>query len=176
MKAKDAIYAAVGAPIVVAKDLNSRFETLRSEFETRAADLSEQAQKRLDEWAKEGKEAVSRLSEGKVVDELTSKVDFDQAREQVSKLRDQLEDMLATWRTQFRPVEDAAKEKVAEAAEVVEEKAAATKAAAAKKPAAKSTTRPAAKTTAQRKPAAKSSSTKSTTTKSTSTKTASKAS
>jgi|FLYL01.1.fsa_nt_gi ElaB/YqjD/DUF883 family membrane-anchored ribosome-binding protein len=150
MKAKDAIYAAVGAPIAVAKDLNSKFEALRADFESRAADLSEQAQRRLDEWAKEGREAVSRLSEGKVVDELTSKVDFDHAREQVTKLRDQLEDMLATWRSQFRPVEEAAKETVAEAAEAVEEKAAA-----AKKTATKTTARPATKATAQRKPTAK---------------------
>lgn len=157
MKAKDAIYAAVGAPIAVAKDLNTKFEALRTEFESRAADLSEQAQRRLDEWAKEGREVVSRLSEGKVVDELTSKVDFDHAREQVTKLRDQLEDMLATWRSQFRPVEDAAKEKVAETAETVEEKAAAAKKTATKttsRPATKTTSRAATKATAQRKPAA----------------------
>jgi hypothetical protein len=38
-----------------------------------------------------------------VVDEFASRVDFDQVSTQVNKLRDQLEDLLATWRSSFRP-------------------------------------------------------------------------
>lgn len=108
MDTKNALYAAVGAPIAVARTVNSRLESLRDEIGSRSGDFSEIAQKRLDEWAAEGRQVVTRVSDGKVVDELTSKVDFDQAREQVTKLRDQLEDMLATWRTSFRPVEETA--------------------------------------------------------------------
>ncbi len=80
---------------------------------------------------------MSRISEGKVVEEISAKVDLDGAKEQVSKLRDQLEDMLATWRQSFRP------EKTAPAAKPEVKTAPAAKPAA-KKPAAKTS---AAKTT-----------------------------
>ena len=108
METKNALYAAVGAPVAVAKTLNARLETLRSELESRTDGLSEAAQKRFEEWTEEGRQVVTKVSDGKMVDELASKVDFDQAREQVTKLRDQLEDMLATWRTSFRPEADVA--------------------------------------------------------------------
>jgi septal ring-binding cell division protein DamX len=100
-----------------------------------ASGYGKAAEKAIDSWAVEGEKVVGRISEGKVVDEITSKVDLDQAKEQVSKLRDQLEDMLATWRSSFRP------EKVAEKVEVVETQATA-KTAPARKPAAR---KPAAK-------------------------------
>ncbi|HEX2155282.1 MAG TPA: hypothetical protein VHL52_15055 [Acidimicrobiia bacterium] len=117
---KDVLYAAVGAPVAAAKALNARLESLRNEMESRTDGLSDLAQKKVDEWAIEGRQVMDKVSDGKMVDELTAKVDFDQAREQVHKLRDQLEDMLATWRTSFRPVEEAAAKtarSVAEAAE-----------------------------------------------------------
>lgn len=103
MKAKNAMYAAVGAPIVAARALNARLEHLREEMESRGEGLSDRAQHVLDEWSREGREAMEKVSDGKVVDEVAAKVDFDQAKEQVGKLRDQLEEMLSTWRTSFRP-------------------------------------------------------------------------
>lgn len=103
MKAKNAMYAAVGAPIVAARALNARLEHLREEMESRGEGLSDRAQQVLDEWSREGRDAMEKVSDGKVVDEFAAKVDFDQAKEQVGKLRDQLEEMLSTWRTSFRP-------------------------------------------------------------------------
>lgn len=163
MDTKNALYAAVGAPIAAAKTLSARFESLRTELESRTEDLAQTAQKTLDEWAKEGRQAVTRVSDGKMVDEFASKVDFDQAREQVSKLRDQLEDMLTTWRASFRPVEEAATkagDKVEETTSDAPKTGASrtTTRPAAKKPA----TKPAAKTTAAKKPAARSTAKKTT--------------
>lgn len=103
MKAKNAMYAAVGAPIVAARALNARLEHLREEMESRGEGLSDRAQQVVEEWSREGREAMEKVSDGKVVDEFAAKVDFDQAKEQVGKLRDQLEEMLSTWRTSFRP-------------------------------------------------------------------------
>jgi hypothetical protein len=57
----------------------------------------------MDKWASEGEKVWNRLSDAKVVDEFASRVDFDQVSTQVNKLRDQLEDLLATWRSSFRP-------------------------------------------------------------------------
>lgn len=142
MDTKNALYAAVGAPIAAAKTLSARFESLRTELESRTEDLTQTAQKMLDEWAKEGRQAVTKISDGKMVDEFASKVDFDQAREQVSKLRDQLEDMLTTWRASFRPVEESAAKAVDKVEEMTDDpvKKPATKKPPAKKPAAKKPT------------------------------------
>lgn len=123
MNPKNAVYAAVGAPIVAAKALNVRLETLRGELGSRTEGLSEKAQKVLEEWTNEGRQAVEKVSDGKVVDELAARVDFDQAREQVGKLRDQLEEMLATWRTSFRPETVTTDGPVAEPEQGEEEKA-----------------------------------------------------
>lgn len=103
MKAKNAVYAAVGAPIVAARALNARLGSLREELESRREGLGDRAQKALEEWTREGREAMERVSDGNVVDEFAARVDFDQARDQVGRLRDQLEEMLATWRSSFRP-------------------------------------------------------------------------
>jgi hypothetical protein len=69
---------------------------------------------------------------------------------QVNKLRDQLEDLVATWRTNFRPATETAAKSVSTpaASKSVVSKPAAKKATAAKKPAAK-------KATSAKKPAAK---------------------
>lgn len=176
MDTKNAIYAAVGAPIAVAKSFNARLGNLRTELESRTEDLGETAQKRFEEWAAEGRQAITKVSDGKMVDEFAAKVDFDQAREQVSKLRDQLEDMLATWRTSFRPVEEAASKAADKAADVVETagdkveqatddmaktvRAKTTTRPATKKPATKTASKPAAKKPAAKKPAAKKPATK----------------
>ena len=139
MQAKNVLYAAVGAPVVVARKVSDQVSTLSGRIHEERANYTKAAEKTIDSWATEGEKFVNRVSEVKVAEEISSKVDLDQAKEQVSKLRDQLEDMLATWRTSFRP----------EKAEEVKEAAKSpTKTTAAKKPAAKSTAakKPAAKT------------------------------
>ncbi len=140
MEAKSVLYAAVGAPLVAARKVGDQVESLKGKFSKEKASYTKAAEKAITDWAVEGEKVVNRFSEGKVVEEITSKVDLDQAKTQVGKLRDQLEDMLSTWRRSFRPEKDA------------EEKA---KPAPAKKPTAK---KPAAKAPAK-KPAAKSSAT-----------------
>jgi hypothetical protein len=160
MQAKDVLYAAVGAPVVAARKVGDQFSTLKGRVSKETANYGEVANKTLEEWATEGEKVVSRISEGKVVEEISQKVDLDQAKEQVSKLRDQLEDMLATWRTSFRPEnadDNGEADKPAPAAETAPKKPAA------KKPAAKA---PVAKTSAAKttksSSAAKTSSAKST--------------
>jgi len=151
MEAKKYIYAAVGAPVVAAKSTQERVEEIRTKIEEKRKSVSTDAQKRIDTWATEGESTVGRLTDARSIDELTTRVDFDQVQEQVNKLRDQLEDLVATWRSNFRPATEApakVEEKVTEAAA----KAPAAKKPAAKKPAAK---KPAAKKPAAKKPAAK---------------------
>jgi len=148
MKTKDILYAAVGAPVVAARKVGDKVEDLRSKLSEEATGYGQAAEKAIDKWAVEGEKVVSRISDGKVVDEITAKVDLDQAKEQVSKLRDQLEEMLATWRTSFRP--EKAEEKVEEPAKAPAKKPAT------RKPATKtSATKPAAKTSATKPSAAK---------------------
>ena len=174
MKAKNVLYAAVGAPVVAARKVGSRATDFSSMISEQTSEYAEGFEKAIDGWAVEGEKVVGRISDGKVIDEITAKVDLDQAKEQVSKLRDQLEDMLATWRTSFRPekaetqVKTEAPEAKAPANEAPANKAPANKAPAnkapankapAKKPAAKKpATTSAAKTTkstANKAPAAK---------------------
>ncbi|HEX9762925.1 MAG TPA: hypothetical protein VGA97_07495 [Acidimicrobiia bacterium] len=145
MQAKSVMYAAVGAPVVVARKVGDQMSTLKGKLDKETANYGKAAEKAVRAWAAEGEKVVNKISEGKVVEEISSKVDLDQAKVQVTKLRDQLEDMLATWRTSFRP-----------------EKAPVTPASppAPKKPAAKATT--AAKKPVAKKPAAKTSAAKTT--------------
>lgn len=103
MTGKNVLYAAVGAPVVAARKVAEAVTELRSSLNKEADTLGKTANKRVALWADEGEKLVNRITDAKMVDELTSKVDFDQVSTQVSKLRDQLEDMLATWRASFRP-------------------------------------------------------------------------
>ncbi len=103
MKAKNVLYAAVGAPVVAARKVGSRATDFSAKISEQTSEYTEGFEKAIEGWAVEGEKVVGRISDGKVIDEITAKVDLDQAKEQVSKLRDQLEDMLATWRTSFRP-------------------------------------------------------------------------
>ncbi len=103
MKTKTVLYAAVGAPVVAARKLGDRFTEIRASLSKEADNLGKTTNERINVWANEGEKVVNRISEGKMVDELAAKVDFDQVSEQVSKLRDQLEDLLGTWRASFRP-------------------------------------------------------------------------
>ena len=153
MKTKNILYAAVGAPVVAARKVGDKVEDLRSKLSEEATGYGQAAEKAIDKWAVEGEKVVSRISDGKVVDEITAKVDLDQAKEQVSKLRDQLEDMLATWRSSFRPEK-------ADVNGVKEAKAPAAKATSPKKPSSKTGTKASAAKTA-RSTAAKTSTAKS---------------
>ena len=148
MQAKNILYAAVGAPVVAARKVTDQVNEMKGRVSKETASYSEVANKAIDGWAAEGEKVVSRISEGKVVEEISQKVDLDQAKEQVGKLRDQLEDMLATWRSSFRP------EKAAEAPKTAGDA----------KPA--DTTKPAAKKSTAKKPANKASAAKTSSAKS----------
>ncbi len=145
MQAKNVLYAAVGAPVVAARKVTDQVNELRGRVSKETANYSEAANKAIDDWAAEGEKVVSRIGEGKVVEEISQKVDLDQAKEQVGKLRDQLEDMLATWRSSFRPEKAAPKATDAVKTEPADKTAA--------KPAAK---KPANKTSAAKTSSAKS--------------------
>ncbi len=171
MQAKSVMYAAVGAPVMAARKAGEQVSNLKTKWEAERADYTKVAEKKIADWASEGEKVVARISEGKVVEEISSKVDLDQAKEQVTKLRDQLEDMLATWRTSFRPAEKKlVKTEVEEAVKPPASKAPATKAPATKSPASK----PATKSATTKTSAAKT--TKSPTAAKTSTAKATKAS
>ncbi|HEY7564568.1 MAG TPA: hypothetical protein VIA81_06550 [Acidimicrobiia bacterium] len=103
MDAKTVMYALVGAPVVAARKVGDRFDDIRVSLSKEADTFGKAANKRIATWAGEGKKVVTRISDAKVVDDLAARVDFDQVSTQVSKLRDQLEDMLSTWRASFRP-------------------------------------------------------------------------
>lgn len=156
MQAKNVLYAAVGAPVVVARKVSDQMSSLKGRFSEETTNYTNAANKTIDQWATEGEKVVTGIREGKVVEEISQKVDLDQAKEQVSKLRDQLEDMLATWRQSFRPekAEDVSSDKAVEGP---------------------SAGTPAAKTTAK-KPAAKKPATKTSAAKTTKSSTAAKTS
>jgi hypothetical protein len=151
MQTKSVLYAAVGAPVVAARRVGDKVTDMKDRVGEKTSSRSKAAGEAIEGWAVEGEKVVTRVSEGKVVEEISSKVDLDQAKEQVGKLRDQLEDMLATWRTSFRP------EKTDEETEKPAKEAPAKKSAAKKQPAAKATTakKPATKTSAAKTGTAK---------------------
>lgn len=166
MQTKSVLYAAVGAPVVAARKVsgvvNDQVNTLKGKVGEEKANYTKVAEKAIDGWAVEGEKIVSQVSEKKVVEEISSKVDLDQAKEQVSKLRDQLEDMLATWKTSFRPEKEAEKAEVKEATKDSATKTAATKAAASKAATAK---KPATKAAATKTAATKAATAKTSTAK-----------
>lgn len=166
MQAKNVMYAAVGAPVVAARKVGGQVSTIKERLSKETTSYTEAATKAIDGWATEGEKVVSGIREGKVVEEISQKVDLDQAKSQVSKLRDQLEDMLDTWRHSFRPEKDAEKTDEASSAAKPATKPASKPASTASKPAAK---KPAAKTSAAKttksSSAAKTSPAKSTATK-----------
>ncbi len=129
---RKAAYALIGAPVWAAK----RLAELTS-------DLGDISRREMQEWIKEGERITKRLSDKKVVEELSERVDLEQIQDQVERLRDQLESVLGSWRDSFRPDKPAARKPAA--------KKPATRKPAPRKPAAK----PAAKKAAAKKPAAK---------------------
>ena len=168
---KKAFYAAVGAPMVTMKRTGDALKELSEKLTDRVGELNDKftgdARKEFDLWADEGEKLVNKVSEQKVVEDLSARVDLDEIQERVGKLRDQLEDILSSWRESFAPGDEVEKPVVK-----VEKKPAAKKpapkTAAAKKPAAKKTTaatkKPAAKTAPAKKPATKKPATKAATT------------
>ena len=166
METKKYLYAAVGAQVSIAKAAQAKVEEMREKLAESAQTFTKDAQKRVTEWATEGEDFVTKLSDTSPIEDIAARVDFDQMQTQVNRLRDQLEDLMATWRTNFRPT---GKEEQVPAGKVEVEVAPAE---AAKKPAAK---KPAAKKPAAAKPAAKKPATKKPAAKATATKPAAKA-
>lgn len=173
MQAKNVLYAAVGAPVVAARKVSDTVGNLRVKMNEEAGDYTKFATKTVEDWAKEGEKLVSRVADNEKVEELASRVDLDQAKEQVGKLRTQLEDMLETWRSSFRPEKTVAKVEVTATTKPAAKTATARKPAAkaapkktvaksstAKKPAAKSAAKKPAAKSAAKKPAAKTSTAK----------------
>jgi hypothetical protein len=168
METKKYLYAAVGAQVAVVRSAQAKLEELKSMLDENTSSASSDMKSRIDTWAGEGEQFLGKVTDAKTLDDLTSKVDFDQVQTQVNKLRDQLEDIVGTWRANFRP-ESKPAEKVVVSATAVAPKAAAKPTTAskpaAKKPAAKAAakattakttaSKPAAKKPTARKPAAK---------------------
>jgi polyhydroxyalkanoate synthesis regulator phasin len=126
---KKAVYAAVGAPIVAGKRIAGY-----------TGRLSKSAQKAFETWIAEGERVTEQVREGKVVEELKERVDFEQLQGRVEKLRDQLEDVLSNWRASFKPEKaEEASEAEEPAAKPAAKKSAPKKAAAAKAEAAETT-------------------------------------
>lgn len=153
MEAKNVLYAAVGAPVLAARKVGDRVASWREQLSKESTTYAQSVEKLVDEWAAEGKKTVDRIGNGAMVEEISSKVDLDQAKQQVGKLRDQLEDMLDTWRASFRPERSETVPAKKQPARPPAEKPASQSAAksTAKKPAAESTAKkPAAKSTAKK--------------------------
>ena len=89
---KKAAYAVVGAPVVATRRLGRLSGKWRSG-----------ARREFERWVAEGERMTTELRQGKVVEEIKEKVDFDHLQGRVEKLRDQLEEVLANWRATFKP-------------------------------------------------------------------------
>ncbi len=155
MEAKKYAYAAIGAPVAIAKQAQEKIDDVRGRATDAALEFSKDARDRMTAWSKEGEKLVGKVTDSKRIDDLTARVDFEQAKEQVNKLRDQLEDLLSTWKANFRPeTKPVGKETVVIEAPAKSTAAKSTpaKSTPAKSTAAKSTT---AKSTTAKKPAAK---------------------
>lgn len=95
--AQKTAYAVVGAPVVAGRRIADY-----------TGKLGRSAQKQLESWVTEGHKITAQLKERKVVADLREKVDFEQLQERVEKLRDQLEEVLANWRENFKPADEPA--------------------------------------------------------------------
>jgi len=89
---KKAAFAAVGAPVAAGKKIAGL-----------TGKMSKSAQRTFENWISEGERVTEQLREGKVVEEIKERVDFEQLQGRVEKLRDQLEDVLSNWRDSFKP-------------------------------------------------------------------------
>ena len=104
-----AAYALIGAPVWAAKKITEM-----------TTDVGDATRREFDAWVKEGEKLAKKLSDKKMVEELSERMDLDQIQDQVEKLRDQLEGVLGNWRDSFRaeakPAAKAAPVKTAPAA------------------------------------------------------------
>lgn len=169
--ARKAMFAAVGAPVLVGKTVSEKLTSRFTDANTKATDFRvkflKDARSEFEKWATEGESLVKKLQDGEALEDLTQRVDVDQFQQQVGKLRTQLEDIIESWRSNFMPDSERATKVTIEVDEApktatkpVAKKPAAKTAAkpAAKKPVAKTATKPAAKKPAAKtatKPAAK---------------------
>lgn len=96
-------YALVGAPLVAGRRLGRKSGAWRRS-----------ARREFEAWVTEGERMTAELRQGKVVEEIKEKVDFDHLQDRVEKLRDQLEDVLANWRATFKPEKPATAEAATE--------------------------------------------------------------
>ncbi len=164
---KKALFATVGAPVLTARRVNEKFQEITSRL--RDADLTEDLRAEFDAWAAEGEKLLDRFGDQPMIEELSSRFEDMHMPAQVSKLREQLDEMVESWRASFRPATESVKVPVEQSAATAPAAKSTASKATTKKPAAKaaSTTakKPAAKTTAAKKPAAKSTASKATTKK-----------
>ena len=168
--AQKAAYAVMGAPVVAGRKIAQL-----------GGRVGKTAQRELEAWVTEGEKLTERLMDRKVVTDIKERVDLDQLQGRVEKLRDQLEDVLASWRDNFKPqTEDAQDAKTEPASKPTDAKAPAEKATAekttaektnAKTRAKRTTPKTTAKTAATKKTTAKKTAAKTGTTKKTTTKT-----
>ncbi len=147
---KKAVFAAVGAPVVTARKASAKWNELTEAMRTRGETFSGEARKEFDTWAAEGHKLVERIGDGPVVEQITSKIEDLDVEGQVGKLREQLDDMLASWRKGFRPE---SQKVTIETIPATKKPASSKKVTADKKPGAKKA--PAAKKTNAKRPAAK---------------------
>ena len=107
-----AAHAVVGAPVVVARRLQSY-----------GGRVGESLGKEIDAYVAEGERLIERLRERDVVEDIKERVDLEHLQDRVERLRDQLEEVLANWRESFRPHDEtpAADEPIGEAAEAAAE-------------------------------------------------------
>jgi DNA topoisomerase-1 len=122
---KKAAYAVVGASEMARKRIVKYSGKMRST-----------ARKEFEAWVEEGERVTEQLREGKVVEDLKERVDFDHLQERVEKLRDQLEEVLANWRATFKPEKPTTKPKAKKTTAKKTASKATAKKATAKKPAA----------------------------------------
>lgn len=174
--ATKAVYATLGAPVVVARQVRQ----LGEKFAEYSDKLADTASARFDDYAREGEKVAQQLRGNNVVEEIQHRVDLDKVTDRVEKLRDQLEAAMQSWRESFTPGEakPAARKVTVEVEESV--KPPATGRTTVSKPratttgkasAAKSSSATARKSTAARKAAAKSSPSKTSATKTSASKT-----
>lgn len=96
---KKALYASVGAPVLTAKRINEKFQEITAKL--RETDLSAE----FEAWAEEGQRLIETLGDQPVIEEWSAKLDDIEMPAPVSKLREQLDDMVGNWRATFRPEE-----------------------------------------------------------------------
>jgi len=111
--AQKAAYAVMGAPVVAGRKIAEL-----------GGKMGKTAQREFEAWVTEGEKVTERLMDRKVVTDIKERVDLEQLQGRVEKLRDQLEDVLASWRDNFKPqTEDEAAEATTEKAEKATETA-----------------------------------------------------